>query len=672
MPYESITASFRTDLHARWSVFLDHLEIPWVYEPQTFVGNDGSPFTPAFWLPRQRIWLDAETDESTYMEGAYLGWWRRFAAAAGGWDYDAEADQDLHPLEWTEAVEVPEEWSGTALLALGPIPSDEYGAAHDNLWHRYEGHGMYSYDDHGYQWAICPACGEFGAAPFGWSSDLPCACDPGGLDDTGPARVDDRLPTAYEAARWAVIGVADTTGCGPGADRNRVGHRAVRTALIPLAGAAEAQRRCVAQCRSVADVLRDELPSDAYLESDEGQDLCDACPGFVCVDCAVRPAPAPGASCRVCEPVSLLTADRARERLNVMAVALGRRHKEPLRVIHPVINRAMGVSRRSQASLAQLAVGLTAAEAWIADPDSFVIPLPTLSEEEICALSVDEARTELARRVGTLSRVVGEPIPFVQIRLNDVMGVRARGDADDEQLREGLRQLQLWLAKPASYRDAPPQQPTQAPERPWVPGQLPSPVATVPAKHASSCSLCTDPVPTGALIGRLPKPSRGDDFGWLCEHCLTHRRRAPRHTDLLLRIYHLTYLGEGIRFNQYESATLVAWIHHTSGASNSLPVPDAVEEALERLRSAAQESRGTALTHAHGEAIVNYLLQPATAGTGEPGERMILQAVAQHLDEWRTTTPPDRNDSGWWSRREILRATPQPTVLSRLGGPYAL
>lgn len=33
MACEVVKAKFRTELHARWSIFFDHLRIPWAYEP---------------------------------------------------------------------------------------------------------------------------------------------------------------------------------------------------------------------------------------------------------------------------------------------------------------------------------------------------------------------------------------------------------------------------------------------------------------------------------------------------------------------------------------------------------------------------------------------------------------------------------------------------------------
>lgn len=38
MAYEVIKVEFRTELHARWPVFFDHLRVPWSYEPVRWPG----------------------------------------------------------------------------------------------------------------------------------------------------------------------------------------------------------------------------------------------------------------------------------------------------------------------------------------------------------------------------------------------------------------------------------------------------------------------------------------------------------------------------------------------------------------------------------------------------------------------------------------------------------
>lgn len=42
---------FRSRLEARWAVFLDALEIEWVYEEEGFVLEDGTCYLPDFYLP---------------------------------------------------------------------------------------------------------------------------------------------------------------------------------------------------------------------------------------------------------------------------------------------------------------------------------------------------------------------------------------------------------------------------------------------------------------------------------------------------------------------------------------------------------------------------------------------------------------------------------------------
>ncbi|WP_159026606.1 hypothetical protein [Streptomyces vietnamensis] len=111
MAYEVIRMEFQTELHARWSVFFDHLQVPWAYEPVTFHDDEGSPCTPAFWLPEQRIWFAAEVEAPV--------WWDRFAMAAEG--QDEWLDRGGEEPDWCPPVEVPKKWRGTTLLAEGPF-----------------------------------------------------------------------------------------------------------------------------------------------------------------------------------------------------------------------------------------------------------------------------------------------------------------------------------------------------------------------------------------------------------------------------------------------------------------------------------------------------------------------------------------------------------------------
>ncbi|MER5638099.1 hypothetical protein ABT095_14220 [Kitasatospora sp. NPDC002227] len=666
MPFELAQPSFRSSLHAQWSVVLDLLEIPWAYESATFTAGDGRTFTPAFWLPRERLWLDAHESQADHLADGWLGRWRQFAAACSETLY-AETHQNLHPAESTAPVEVPEEWHGTALLALGPIPSYSYNRPGD-LWHAHHHGGMYALDDDHHQWAICPACGQPNAAAFGDPAELPCGCV-ADSDDSHYA-VDPRLLDAYAAAAVEPL--------YPTADVTRVGgwpagHRVYRTALVRQTGAVLATERCTRNCRSLTQVLRDEAPADAWIETGTGDTLCGSCPGFVCTACGERPAPADGAQCRVCDPVFLLTDAVGRQHLNDLAAALSRLLRQPLRVIHPQLNQAMGVRRRWEADLEDLVVGINQAEQWVADPSTMVIPAPVLREEEIALLDVMEARAEIAVRVGRLSTAVGEVIPFVQIRINESVGAPTREDMDQEQAREALRQVQQWLRSPGTYH-----QPTapavQEPPADWVPGVLPAPEATRAAAEGATCDLCADPVPRGALLGRLPRPrsQQGVRLGWLCGHCLNDRRLKPRRRDLLLRIFHAVFLGSGIRLNVYEAQVMATWLEETSGQADGQPPAGASELAgiTARLREVVAAEHGTMLSRLAGLSVVQHLR--ADAGATTTLEREFLHAVAQHFQEWSSGGSAAADGPLWAGRREILGQTARPTVLSVRGGPFAL
>lgn len=53
---------FRSRLEARWCVFLDALDIKWLYEPQGFTVG-GKPYLPDFYLPEIDFWVEVKGDE---------------------------------------------------------------------------------------------------------------------------------------------------------------------------------------------------------------------------------------------------------------------------------------------------------------------------------------------------------------------------------------------------------------------------------------------------------------------------------------------------------------------------------------------------------------------------------------------------------------------------------
>lgn len=52
--------SYRSKLMAQWAAFLDALGIAHVYEPKSFLAGRSARYTPDFWLPELKIWLDIQ------------------------------------------------------------------------------------------------------------------------------------------------------------------------------------------------------------------------------------------------------------------------------------------------------------------------------------------------------------------------------------------------------------------------------------------------------------------------------------------------------------------------------------------------------------------------------------------------------------------------------------
>jgi len=51
---------FRSTLEADWAATLDALGVTWQYEPEAYILTDGSAYSPDFWLPAQRTWLEVK------------------------------------------------------------------------------------------------------------------------------------------------------------------------------------------------------------------------------------------------------------------------------------------------------------------------------------------------------------------------------------------------------------------------------------------------------------------------------------------------------------------------------------------------------------------------------------------------------------------------------------
>jgi hypothetical protein len=468
MPFSVVAARFDTALHAWWSAFFDQLGVPWLYRPQAFTDASGGTFRPAFWLPHARIWFDADP------LGPPPGW-QRFACAAAGcvsnchleiWGepfdgphddadghswHDADTDGTHLPLH-----DVDEAWRGTALFASGPLP-DTYSAA--GPWESHPDSGMRTHNDGAYQWTMCPRCDWCGAEFFGRAERLACGC----LGDAEEHNktynsADPRLLAAYTAAHHAAD--EEFTAADPEHDADIDARTPVlRLALVARADDAEAQARCRSACRPLSDDLLHGIhPVAAQAVTADLADarwICLGCDGTVCGNCGSNPTAAAGVPCRTCEPTPLLSRRHATRVLDSMAAELGRRHKVPVAAVHGRLKRVMGVRTRSQASLHQLALAMTATEDWLDHhtPGQFNPPLP--DPDTVQALQGAELRAAVNTLVPPTARKLHLPIPVLQARLNRAIGLPGgRSGATDEHLQAAAVLLRRWHDDP-NASDAP-------------------------------------------------------------------------------------------------------------------------------------------------------------------------------------------------------------------------
>lgn len=60
VPQTYAGVSFRSTLEADWAATLDSLSIRWKYEPEPYRLPSGDLYSPDFWLPAQRVWLEVK------------------------------------------------------------------------------------------------------------------------------------------------------------------------------------------------------------------------------------------------------------------------------------------------------------------------------------------------------------------------------------------------------------------------------------------------------------------------------------------------------------------------------------------------------------------------------------------------------------------------------------
>lgn len=342
--YTLAEVPFRKELHARWSVFFDDLNIHYLYTPCTFADRTGRSYAPAFWLPVERVWFHAEEQRAPQ-------WWEEFQLK-------------VTPLRTKRSQKVASQWRGDALLAVGPIPSPHVYDAVVGPWHAHEEPGMQAGGDACHQWTLCTVCGSFGATYFGHAERLPCGC----LERRGHRKVhngdDVRLLRAYRSAH-------EESTIRPAISGSQV----IRSAILKPGDAHPVQsRRCAGACQSVAELM--DVDSSGGPGSLEGADaLCGLCPELVCRECAQRPTDEIDGHCQVCVPRPLLSEFGARRALNTYVTAQAGPEGTPAfekacAFFNSDINHAMGIRSRPEAGIVNLVVGLNYAhdEAASAEP----------------------------------------------------------------------------------------------------------------------------------------------------------------------------------------------------------------------------------------------------------------------------------------------------------------
>ncbi|KUN58891.1 hypothetical protein AQJ46_42215 [Streptomyces canus] len=301
--------------------------------------------------------------------------------------------------------------------------------------------------------------------------------------------------------------------------------------------------------------------------------------------------------------------------------------------------------------------------------------LPCGNEAELAGT---ELRHHVAKAVDALSATVGEDPQVLRRRLLKLVNLPWLSDADDHDLREVLRELRVCEQEGGGAYRARLRRVTRV-DRPAGIARLPRPRLVKPASTAGTCGLCGDGYNVGELIGRPPSPEELPyiPMGWLCWHCLVQRRHQPRRRDVLLRVFHALFAGDGVGLNGIECGVLLEWLTEDPALANSKPwAADPLENTLVRLRAGDMDGKPTTWLSAQTAHTIVAVLQEAVASpttTVQDGE--MLSALVQHLAEWATNPANVRSSrygTGWRFRQQVLALTEYPTVLSQRGGPFFL
>ncbi|MFE1173059.1 hypothetical protein [Streptomyces sp. NPDC058773] len=298
------------------------------------------------------------------------------------------------------------------------------------------------------------------------------------------------------------------------------------------------------------------------------------------------------------------------------------------------------------------------------------------SLDEIHAMRGAERRSWTDTGISAVALLLAASPDKVRKRLAKTVGIKDWAAADEADLGEALRVLRRWLNAPDSY--APPA-PKPRVKRPEGIAQLPVPRMLKPAHADIACGLCSDPVKAGDLIGRFRTPKDARTYAamdWLCHHCLYERRHTPRRRDLLMRIFHHLFAGSAVDLNAFECAVLLVWLTEHPGFADSAPwLKDPLDTTLTRLQTSITEGKAHTGIAFPTAVTVIAVLREAPVQAGTPAERDLLDAIAQHLEEWQHNPQQieaRKYGSGIPYRRQVLKSTSHPTALSARGGPFDL
>jgi hypothetical protein len=331
MTYVMRSASFDTELHARWSLFFDQVGVRWLYHPTALADGD-SLYSPAFFLPQYRLWVEARS-----LDDGTPSWWDSLVATVEFWCEECGVHQPC-PGNHPAVGGLERHWLGQTLLLLGPLPHGRLITGPKVLWE------------------ASPALAGGGA-----TGEMPPSGD----------EYQRQLLRAYEFAASEWIG-------GHLGDPLTV--PVVLEAVISGTGATSDQPCACGAAFALSPP--DQADVGAGLETGEAASHYEALSGCSCYEGTSPTAAAAPGYIRPCDITSTLTDRQARGLLNDMAWKLGKLRGAAPNIVNNAINREIGARHRSEAGLNQIVAGLNAVETWLEDPERCPIPASPAAQAE--------------------------------------------------------------------------------------------------------------------------------------------------------------------------------------------------------------------------------------------------------------------------------------------------